>query len=93
MRLLICISALMLSACISNPVNESTASVDPNAKKVRIDSRLLEKCENFTDKLETGKEEEIVDWSKRALTNASDCRKAQHQLVDQVKETFKLDVQ
>lgn len=59
-------------------------------KKVDIDKRLLEKCPTFTKELKSGSDSEVVMWAREALKAASDCRKAQHKLADEVIKIFEI---
>jgi hypothetical protein len=65
-------------------------SDEADQKPVKIDKRLLAKCNVNTSKLESGDEDKVVDWADKTLKEAQACKEDQHGLVDWVKNTFKV---
>jgi len=83
---------LLCAAGCSTLGNTGITPVTPEAdkQKIVINPDLIKDCPPITDKLITGSEDDVVQWAKRVLEEASDCRKQHKALVDWVDGTFKV---
>jgi len=85
------IFVLLLIGCAGSGKDSAGSDiVSPEADKhqVIVDARLIQKCPAIDDQLSDGSEKATIDWARLVLQKASDCRKAQWQLIDWVNKTF-----